>query len=120
MTYTVMNAGFLFATAVVVFFAHRRLLRRGITARWVGLVRTTVIVLLQTVVFDNLIIAAGIVDYAPSHLLGLTVGLVPIEDFAYTLAATTGLPAVWILLGPRHTQPQRELAAVPTSPDTKR
>lgn len=102
MTYTIMNAAFLAGVGTVVVLAHRRLARLGIASRWTATVRTLVLVLLSTAIFDNVIIAAGIVDYAPQHLLGLHVGLVPLEDFAYAIAAATGLPALWVLLGPRN------------------
>jgi|LakMenE01Jun11ns_1017448.scaffolds.fasta_scaffold9732746_3 lycopene cyclase domain-containing protein len=60
---------------------------------------TTPIVLLPmlilTAVFDNLIILAGIVDYDTTKLLGIYVGVVPIEDFAYTVVAVLLVPAIW-------------------------
>ena len=60
---------------------------------------TTPIVLLPmlilTAVFDNFIILAGIVDYDTTKLLGIYVGVVPIEDFAYTVVAVLLVPAIW-------------------------
>lgn len=60
---------------------------------------TTPIVLLPmlilTAVFDNLIILAGIVDYDATKLMGIYVGVVPIEDFAYTVVAVLLVPAIW-------------------------
>lgn len=60
---------------------------------------TTPLVLLPmlvlTAVFDNLIILAGIVDYDATKLMGIYVGVVPIEDFAYTLVAVLLVPAIW-------------------------
>lgn len=60
---------------------------------------TTPIVLLPmlilTAVFDNLIILAGIVDYDTTKLMGIYVGVVPIEDFAYTVVAVLLVPAIW-------------------------
>ena len=60
---------------------------------------TTPIVLLPmlvlTAVFDNLIILAGIVAYDETKLLGINVGAVPIEDFAYTVVAVLLVPAIW-------------------------
>jgi len=60
---------------------------------------TTPIVLLPmlilTAVFDNLIILAGIVDYDATKLMGIYVGVVPIEDFAYTVVAVLLVPALW-------------------------
>jgi lycopene cyclase domain-containing protein len=60
---------------------------------------TTPIVLLPmlilTAVFDNLIILAGIVDYDTTKLMGIYVGVVPVEDFAYTVVAVLLVPAIW-------------------------
>ena len=59
---------------------------------------TPVVVLpmiLLTALFDNLIIAAGIVAYDKTKLLGAFVGVVPIEDFAYTIVAVLLVPAIW-------------------------
>ena len=51
--------------------------------------------LILTAVFDNLIILAGIVDYDAAKLMGIYVGVVPIEDFAYTVVAVLLVPAIW-------------------------
>lgn len=51
-----------------------------------------------TAVFDSLMIAAGLFHYSPDHLTGLYIGLAPIEDFAYPLAAALALPALWWML----------------------
>jgi lycopene cyclase domain-containing protein len=51
--------------------------------------------LILTAVFDNLIILAGIVDYDATKLMGIYVGVVPIEDFAYTVVAVLLVPAIW-------------------------
>ena len=51
--------------------------------------------LILTAVFDNFIILAGIVDYDTTKLLGIYVGVVPIEDFAYTVVAVLLVPAIW-------------------------
>ena len=51
--------------------------------------------LILTAVFDNLIVLSGIVAYDESKLIGLKVGVVPIEDFAYTLVAVLLVPAIW-------------------------
>ncbi|MCW2135168.1 lycopene cyclase domain-containing protein [Arthrobacter sp. VKM Ac-2550] len=51
-----------------------------------------------TAVFDNLMIAAGLFKYSPEHTSGWRIGLAPLEDFAYVLAAAVLLPAVWSLL----------------------
>jgi lycopene cyclase domain-containing protein len=57
------------------------------------------VLLVFTAVFDNLIIAAGIVAYDPAKISGVMIGIAPIEDFAYTLAAVLVLPTLWGVLG---------------------
>lgn len=56
---------------------------------------------LMTAVFDSLIIAADIVRYDPSKLLGLFVGFAPIEDFAYTVVAVLFVPLLWGMCAPK-------------------
>ena len=48
-----------------------------------------------TAVFDSLIIAAGIVDYDTTKILGMYIGTAPIEDFMYALLAVAIVPALW-------------------------
>lgn len=60
---------------------------------------TLIVLLVFTAVFDNLIIAAGIVAYDPAKISGIMIGIAPVEDFAYTLAAVLVLPTLWGLLG---------------------
>lgn len=57
--------------------------------------KVTGALLALTLVFDNLIIAAGIVAYDPSRISGLMLGLAPIEDFAYAIAAGVLMPYIW-------------------------
>lgn len=59
------------------------------------LLLTIGLMLLMTAVFDNVIIWLGIVAYHPSTLLGLYVGRVPVEDFAYALGAGLLVPLLW-------------------------
>lgn len=60
---------------------------------------TVLVLVVMTVVFDNLMIAAGLVDYADEHLMGLLVGRAPVEDLSYPIAGALLLPALWHLLG---------------------
>jgi len=60
---------------------------------------TLIVLLVFTAVFDNLIIGAGIVAYDPSKISGIYIGIAPIEDFAYSVAAVLVLPTLWGLLG---------------------
>lgn len=69
--------------------------------RPVAIVTTIIALLILTAVFDTVMIATGLFRYSPDHLLGLHIGLAPIEDFAYPLAGALLLPALWIALGAR-------------------
>ena len=109
MTYWLVNAPFLLLVVAVAVLA---VVRPGSDSRSPGTERrrrlrlmglTTLAVLLTTAVFDNVIIGLGIVAYDPAHLSGIRIGLAPIEDFAYAVAAGLGLPALWLLL-PSSTQ----------------
>ena len=51
--------------------------------------------LVLTAIFDNLIVATGIVAYDESKLLGIKLLTVPLEDFAYTIVAVLLVPAIW-------------------------
>ncbi len=59
---------------------------------------TALVLTALTVVFDSLMIAAGLFHYAPELLLGAHLWLAPLEDFAYPLAGAVLLPALWALL----------------------
>jgi lycopene cyclase domain-containing protein len=96
MTYWGLNAVFLAIVAVVVLvgLATRR------TPRWAAVGIAAVVLLVFTAVFDNVMISIGLVDYNPQLISGVFIGVAPIEDFAYALAAVVGLPSLWALLGP--------------------
>ncbi|WP_347109288.1 prenyltransferase [Paenarthrobacter sp. S56] len=51
-----------------------------------------------TAVFDSAMIGMELFHYDDSHLLGAKIGLAPVEDFAYPLAAVLVLPGLWIWL----------------------
>jgi lycopene cyclase domain-containing protein len=71
-------------------------------ARTLGAALAAVVVLvLLTAVFDNVIVGTGIVGYDPSRILGIRLGVAPIEDFAYAIAAALALPALWHGTRPR-------------------
>lgn len=104
MIYATLNTVFLGLTLWFVVIAWIVLGRRdGLSVRqvWPQWAVTAGVLLLCTAVFDNLIIAVHLVAYNPSTLTGIYLGLVPIEDFAYTVAAVAGLPTLWLLLGGR-------------------
>ena len=54
--------------------------------------------LVLTAVFDNAMIAADLFRFDDDQLTGVRVGLAPIEDFAWPLAASAALPGLLLLL----------------------
>jgi lycopene cyclase domain-containing protein len=97
MTYWLLNAAFLVAVVVLAIVAIA--LRRA--PRWPAVGLAAAIVLVMTAVFDNVMIGIGLVAYDPAHTSGIRLGIAPIEDFAYAIAAVIALPCLWSLLGDR-------------------
>ncbi len=97
MTYLLLNTVFLVVAAGIAAVALR--LRPGFRRTVPSVAVALVAVLVLTAVFDNVMIGAGLVDYDPNRINGLRIGLAPIEDFAYPVAAALLLPALWALLG---------------------
>ena len=108
MTYALLCAVFIAVSAVVAVIAWRRA-PRGHTA---ALAISALVLLVLTAVFDTIMIAAGLFEYADAQISGVRIGLAPIEDFAYPLAGLLLLTAVWNLLGARG---RRGTAAVEAS-----
>lgn len=75
--------------------------RRALAAAGIALA----VLLVLTAVFDNVIVGLAIVDYDPARILGIRIGVAPIEDFAYPIAAALALPALWWGLPGRHRKP---------------
>ncbi|MEQ4566753.1 prenyltransferase [Paenarthrobacter sp. CAP02] len=80
---------------------------RGRHWKAVGLAFAALAVL--TAVFDSVMIGLELFHYDPAHILGLRVGLAPIEDFAYPLAGVVALPGLWVWLTRRSRAPQPNL-----------
>ncbi|MGN6220066.1 MAG: lycopene cyclase domain-containing protein [Microbacterium sp.] len=97
MTYGLILLPFLAATAVAVSLTARRP-RFG--ARMAASAAAAGILILLTVVFDNVMIAAGLFTYPDELISGIRIGLAPVEDFAYPLCAAFLVPAVFTLLSP--------------------
>ena len=97
MTYWALNLPFL---AVVALVAVAAILSRR-APRWKAIGLAAIPVLLLTVIFDNLLVGVGIVGYDPSRISGAVIGVAPLEDFAYAIAALVLLPSLWALLTPR-------------------
>ena len=99
MTYLLIDLVFVAVAAVVLAVAlarapdRARLLRRW----WLPAVAAAVVLLVLTIVFDNALIAAGLMTYSEQAVSGARIGLVPVEDLAYPLAGLLLLPGLWIL-----------------------
>ena len=69
--------------------------------RWRSVLLAGAVLLLMTAVFDNVMIGIGLVDYNPDLISGAFIGIAPLEDFAYAIAAAVLLPSLWALLPSR-------------------
>lgn len=107
MTYWLLDTVFLlpaaaaWITALVRQRAHHGSARGMVAASLQG----AVVLLALTCIFDNAMIAAGLFGYRPDTISGLKIGLAPLEDLAYPLAAVLLLPGLWLMMG----QPSPEL-----------
>lgn len=87
-TYIVLNM--LFLASALGLLAWRRLLA---FSRAVCL--TLAVLLVTTIVFDSLLIYLGMFTYPADKILGICIGLAPIEDLFYALLAGLAVPAIW-------------------------
>ena len=95
MTYTLLNACFLLPAALLAWSARKRIPTRP----WL---LTAAVLIVLTIIFDNIMIGVGLFYYSPETSSGITIGLMPIEDLSYTVFAVLVLPALWAhLLQPR-------------------
>ncbi len=94
MTYWSLNAIFLTVVVALAIIARRWL-------NWPALGISLAMLLVMTAVFDNIMIGIGLVAYNGSLISGAFIGVAPVEDFAYAVAAAVGLPSLWVLLGRR-------------------
>lgn len=77
------------------------LVRRPGRRWWLSTAITIVMLLVLTAGFDSLMISADLFRFAEEDLLGPRIGLAPLEDLAWPLAAGLLLPSLWMLLSPR-------------------
>lgn len=68
---------------------------------WAGVALVAVVLVVLTAVFDSVMILADLYRYEEEMLSGLRIGLAPVEDFAWPVAAALLLPSVWELLDAR-------------------
>lgn len=100
MTYLLMSLPFI-GVALLVFglgAVHAR--RHGSPATYLSAwaVATASLIVL-TVIFDNVMMAAGFFDYGVEHISGVRLGLIPIEDLLYPIAGALLISGAWQMLG---------------------
>lgn len=117
MTYLQLSAWFT-AAAVVGAIALSLATPRTRRARPAAIALTIAVLFALTAVFDTVMIASGLFHYSPAHLLGLHIGLAPLEDFAYPLAGAVLLPTLWMLLRSRRGATDSATATVERGPDS--
>ncbi|GMA89483.1 lycopene cyclase domain-containing protein [Homoserinibacter gongjuensis] len=98
MSYLLLVAGLLAIAIVLRVAGAAAARRRGEGIPTLPTVLAGVVLVALTLVFDNIMIAAGLFAYADAHISGLRIGLVPIEDLSYPLALAIALPGVWQLI----------------------
>jgi lycopene cyclase domain-containing protein len=96
MTYLGLAAIFVAATLPVLGVAV--VLRRPDRRWWAVTGLTALALCALTAVFDSIMIAADLFRFDESSLTGIHVGLAPIEDFAWPIAATILVASVSLLL----------------------
>ena len=92
--YLILNVLFMIAIAIGCWTFHVR------PAKKILLV-SLMVMLVLTLVFDNVIIGLDIVRYDETKILGVMVGSAPIEDFAYAIVAALAMPVIWSKLKKR-------------------
>ena len=99
MTYAAIAAVLMAASGIVAFLGARRLAHPAARRRhWLATALTAVVLVALTAVFDNLMIAADIMEYDLTGASGILVGKAPLEDFSYSLACALAIPGLWALL----------------------
>lgn len=60
------------------------------------------ILIVLTLVFDNIMISLSFFEYEPSKILGIKLWQAPVEDFMYAVLAVLLVPTLWQKLGDKH------------------
>jgi lycopene cyclase domain-containing protein len=90
-TYVILSVVVLALVALATVPTVRRLPKRPILL-------TGLVLIALTVVFDNIIVGVGLVDYDEDLILGVRMPIAPVEDLAYTVGAVMLVPALWTWL----------------------
>ena len=107
MTYPLLVAVFGAVSLVLLLVARRRMERGAVRA----MLAAFVVLVVLTVVFDSLMIAADLFSYGTDHLSGIYLWLAPLEDLSYPAVALAVVVAVWTLVPPRPNRLTRRAGA---------
>ncbi|NBR78070.1 MAG: lycopene cyclase domain-containing protein [Microbacteriaceae bacterium] len=91
MNYLALNVVFMLIAFVILNVINRK-------SPWRAIGWTLLVMCLVTLIFDNVIVGLGIVDYDSSKISGLLLGLVPVEDFAYTVVSVLAVSSIWHMM----------------------
>ncbi|MFW2512656.1 lycopene cyclase domain-containing protein [Demequina sp. SO4-13] len=94
MTYAALSVAVLAVLAIATLPVLRRLPRGP-------LLLTALVLTILTVVFDNIIVGVGLVDYDESLISGVLMPIAPVEDLAYAIGSVMIVPVLWVLFGRR-------------------
>ena len=90
MTYAIISIPFMIA-ALALWAGRRHRYPRQVTIT--ALVLAVLVGL--TVIFDNLMVAAGFVIYDDANNLGIFIGRIPVEDVLYSIFVALVVTALW-------------------------
>jgi len=97
-TYLTLNILFLGLALWFMFWVRSLLKTKWNRAFWIPRGITLAVLMVFSIVFDNVMIGIGLVAYDTSKISGIYIGVAPIEDFFYTVAAVVFLPTLWALM----------------------
>lgn len=97
MSYLGLGILFVLPAVLVALVAWRR--RNPSRTWWLATAIAAAVLVALTAIFDSVMIALDLFRFDEATLVGVRLGLAPLEDLAWPLAAVLLLPALWHLLG---------------------
>lgn len=104
MAYTYLILNIVFAACIIFMLATNLKAKKPDSKWWI----TLAALLALTLVFDNVIIWAGIVEYDATKILGIHLGKAPIEDFFYAILAVIIVPLLWQRFAPTNKESNKK------------
>ncbi|WP_336660319.1 lycopene cyclase domain-containing protein [Leucobacter sp. USHLN153] len=101
MTYALISIPFLLLALAVALALTPWRRRRAALQQWTAIGLAVVALAILTAVFDSVMIASDLFSYGHGHTLGVTIGIVPVEDFSYPIATALLAPSIWFRLTER-------------------